>query len=343
MTPEQQPQPMLETRALTVRLGGQEILHQIDLTVRQGELMTLLGPSGCGKSTLLKAVAGLLEPDGGDVRIGGRSVTGLPTEKRGAVIVFQDLRLFPHMSVAGNIEFSLKLRGIPRSQRTETVRRLLEVVRLPGMEARRVSQLSGGQMQRVALARALAAQPRLLLLDEPFSSLDEGLRREMDDFVQELHRQSNITILMVTHDKGEALSISDRIALMIGGQLVQVDVPEAIYRHPATRQISDYWGNCSYLSDYVEHERFYHPALQAAAPGCPDGRWTARIRPGTVRLLEEGPWEVTRVRYQGESSLVSLRLDDSTLTALTGGPVPVGTQWGVSIDAGELQFFPTDG
>lgn len=316
MTPEQQPQPMLETRALTVRLGGQEILHQIDLTVRQGELMTLLGPSGCGKSTLLKAVAGLLEPDGGDVRIGGRSVTGLPTEKRGAVIVFQDLRLFPHMSVAGNIEFSLKLRGIPRSQRTETVRRLLEVVRLPGMEARRVSQLSGGQMQRVALARALAAQPRLLLLDEPFSSLDEGLRREMDDFVQELHRQSNITILMVTHDKGEALSISDRIALMIGGQLVQVDVPEAIYRHPA---------------------------LQAAAPGCPDGRWTARIRPGTVRLLEEGPWEVTRVRYQGESSLVSLRLDDSTLTALTGGPVPVGTQWGVSIDAGELQFFPTDG
>ena len=171
-------------------------------------------------------------------------------------------------------------------------------------------------MQRVALARALAAQPRLLLLDEPFSSLDEGLRREMDDFVQELHRQSNITILMVTHDKGEALSISDRIALMIGGQLVQVDVPEAIYRHPA---------------------------LQAAAPGCPDGRWTARIRPGTVRLLEEGPWEVTRVRYQGESSLVSLRLDDSTLTALTGGPVPVGTQWGVPIVAGELKFSPTAG
>lgn len=344
MTPEPQQPPMLELRALCVSRGGQEILHQLSLSVGRGELVTLLGPSGCGKSTLLKTVAGLLTADCGDIRIGGSSVLSLPTEKRGAVIVFQDLRLFPHLSVAGNIEFPLRLLGISRSRRAEEVRRLLDIVHLPGLEYRRVSQLSGGQMQRVALARALAAQPRLLLLDEPFSNLDEELRREMDDFVQELHRQSDITIVMVTHDKREALSISDRIALMMNGRLVQMDVPEEIYRRPATRQISDYWGNCSYLAGQVKAPFFYHPALPAPVPTpcCKDGRWTARIPLSGLRLLEQGPWEVIQSRYQGESSLVTLRLGDSTLTARTDAPIPAGVLRGVALEPDELILFPEE-
>ena len=215
-------------------------------------MISLLGPSGCGKSTLLKTVAGLLEAQGGDVCIEGSSVLNMPTEKRGAVIVFQDLRLFPNLSVEGNIEFSLKLKGISRSQREQRVRELLEIVKLPGMQKRKINELSGGQMQRVALARALAAQPRLLLLDEPFSSLDEQLREQMRSFVQELHQRTQTTIVMVTHDREEALSMSDRIALMIDGQIVQVDVPEKIYRYPISKRVSDYFGGCSYLSGQVK-------------------------------------------------------------------------------------------
>ena len=171
--------PNLRYGHLIVSLHKKEILHKMNLTVYKGEMISLLGQSGCGKSTLLKTVAGLLEAQEGDVCIEGSSVLNMPTEKRGAVIVFQDLRLFPNLSVEGNIEFSLKLKGISRSQREQRVRELLEIVKLPGMQKRKINELSGGQMQRVALARALAAQPRLLLLDEPFSSLDEQLREQI--------------------------------------------------------------------------------------------------------------------------------------------------------------------
>ena len=332
--------PELEIKNLTVSLRGREILHGIDLEIRQGEMISLLGPSGCGKSTLLKTVAGLLEAQQGDIFIGGKSVLGIPTEKRGAVIVFQDLRLFPHLTVAGNIEFSLRLQGMSRVQRAEKISQLLEVVRLPGMEKRKVSELSGGQMQRVALARALAAQPKLLLLDEPFSSLDEELREGMCSFVQELHRKYNMTIVMVTHDKEEAMSMSDRIALMIDGRLVQVDTPQQIYRYPASKRISDYFGGCGYLYGRVEKERFFHPALNVPASGCADGSWAARILPGMIHLQEEGGWEVIQVRYQGESSLVSLKMGDTVLMARSSSPPKLGTQCGIEIDTKNLLLLP---
>ncbi|MFR8052503.1 MAG: ABC transporter ATP-binding protein [Negativibacillus massiliensis] len=332
----QQLVPELEIRDLIVSLHKKEILHKINLTVYKGEMISLLGPSGCGKSTLLKTVAGLLEAQEGDVCIEGSSVLNMPTEKRGAVIVFQDLRLFPNLSVEGNIEFSLKLKGISRSQREQRVRELLEIVKLPGMQKRKINELSGGQMQRVALARALAAQPRLLLLDEPFSSLDEQLREQMRSFVQELHQRTQTTIVMVTHDREEALSMSDRIALMIDGQIVQVDVPEEIYRRPINKRVSDYFGGCSYLSGQVKNGIFYHPVLQMPVSDYADGDWVARILPGMVHLCEDGNWKVTKVCYQGESSLVTLQREDSILTARVMEAPGVGKMCGVRVDAEEL-------
>lgn len=208
---------------INVELGKKHILKNVSLEVKTGQLISLLGSSGCGKSTLLKTVAGIIEPSSGDVIIDGKSVLGVPVHRRGAVIVFQDLRLFPHMSVAENVEFALKMSGIKKQQYREIAREQLEKVRLEGLEDRRISQISGGQMQRVALARAFAVRPSVMLLDEPFSSLDEELRLEMGNLLIELQRESELTTVLVTHDTQEARRLSDAIAYMKDGEIVRYE------------------------------------------------------------------------------------------------------------------------
>ena len=208
---------------INVELGKKHILKNVSLEVKTGQLISLLGSSGCGKSTLLKTVAGIIEPSSGDVIIDGKSVLGVPVHRRGAVIVFQDLRLFPHMSVAENVEFALKMSGIKKQQYREIAREQLEKVRLEGLEDRRISQISGGQMQRVALARAFAVRPSVMLLDEPFSSLDEELRLEMGNLLIELQRESELTTVLVTHDTKEARRLSDAIAYMKDGEIVRYE------------------------------------------------------------------------------------------------------------------------
>jgi len=210
----------LELKRLTVELGGKEILHSLDCRVEDGCFLSLLGPSGCGKSTLLKTVAGILPQSGGEVWMGGRCVDDLPPHRRGAVIVFQDMRLFPHLTAEENVAFPLKMRGVSRQERRRRALELLERVQLGGLGGRRPHQLSGGQQQRVALARALAAQPNLLLLDEPFSGLDEELRGQMRDLVRRLHDETGCTTLLVTHDREEARVLSDRILRMEAGRLL---------------------------------------------------------------------------------------------------------------------------
>ena len=218
----------LEIEGLCVSLQGSPVLDRLDLGVREGEILALLGPSGCGKSTLLKTIAGLLPTDAGSIRINGEDMSFVPAHRRGAVIVFQELRLFPHRNVADNIAFPLKMQGVDKKNRRLRVEELLEQIQMTGMADRRISQLSGGQQQRVALARALAAGPRLLLLDEPFSSLDEELRGEMRSLVLRLHREHGMTTVLVTHDKEDARALADRVALMSAGRILRVGAPEEL-------------------------------------------------------------------------------------------------------------------
>ena len=246
----------LSVKGLNVSYGKNHILKDINLEIESGEFVSILGKSGCGKTTLIKSIAGLLETDNGDINIFDKNVAGLPPEKRQTVIVFQDLRLFPHMNVEDNIAFAMKLKKMDKAVIKEKVERLLAQVRLSGFGKRKVSRLSGGQMQRVALARALGAEPKLLLLDEPFASLDEDLRKEMGELVRRLHRENGITTVMITHDKEEAMELSDRLALMEEGRILAFDSPERLYNSPKDIKTAAMLGDVNFFKGQVDGSTF---------------------------------------------------------------------------------------
>ena len=246
----------LSVKGLNVSYGKNHILKDINLKIESGEFVSILGKSGCGKTTLIKSIAGLLETDNGDIGIFDKNVAGLPPEKRQTVIVFQDLRLFPHMNVEDNIAFAMKLKKMDKAVIKEKVEKLLAQVRLSGYEKRKVSRLSGGQMQRVALARALGAEPKLLLLDEPFASLDEDLRKEMGELVRRLHRENGITTVMITHDKEEAMELSDRLALMEEGRILAFDSPEGLYNSPKDIKTAAMLGDVNFFKGQVDGSTF---------------------------------------------------------------------------------------
>ena len=222
-------------------------LDDVDLAVRPGEFLTLLGPSGSGKTTLLMAIAGFVRPDAGTIRIGAEDVTRLPVNKRDIGIVFQNYALFPHMSVLGNVEYPLLVRKLPRGEARERALAALARVQLEDYAARDIAALSGGQRQRVALARAVVFEPRILLMDEPLSALDKNLREQMQFEIRKLHDELGITTVYVTHDQREALTMSDRIAVMNKGRIEQLDAPEAIYTRPCSRFVADFMGEANVI------------------------------------------------------------------------------------------------
>jgi putative spermidine/putrescine transport system ATP-binding protein len=232
---------------LTKRFGTHAAVHDVTLEVQDGELMCLLGPSGCGKTTTLRMIGGFIVPDSGDIQIGGRSVTALPPERRPTAMVFQRYNLWPHMTVAGNIAFGLKLRRMSSEVIDQKIRDVLALVGLPGSAQKYPHQLSGGEQQRVAVARALVLEPQILLLDEPFSNLDARLRVHMREEVKQLQRKIGITTVFVTHDQEEALTIADRIAVMKDGVLQQVDTPDALYARPQTLFVADFIGTMNLI------------------------------------------------------------------------------------------------
>jgi len=238
---------MIELRNVTKSYGHIVANDNIDLGILRGELMTLLGPSGCGKTTALRCITGHNTPDEGRVFIDGEDVTDVPTHRRELGMVFQNFALFPHMTVFENVEFPLMIRNLPRGERRERVINALKLIRMEGYEEHYPRQLSGGQQQRVGLARALVYSPKVLLFDEPLSNLDAKLREEMRFEIRELVNRLDITAVYVTHDQEEALALSDRVAIMNAGRLVQVGTPEDIYEYPESRFIADFIG----LSDFI--------------------------------------------------------------------------------------------
>ena len=304
----------LKITDLYVDLQKDEILKGINLEIKTGEFVSLLGASGCGKSTLLKSIAGLLEVKSGEIFIDDRPITGLAPEQRGTVIVFQDLRLFPHMTVEQNISFAMELKKVPKDVQKKKVKELLEAVQLPGFEKRKIREMSGGQKQRVALARALAADPKLLLLDEPFSSLDENLRYEMARLVKKLHVQMGLTVIMVTHDKAEAMKISDRIALMQAGQVLQYDKPQEMFYHPKLKAVADYMGQTNYVKGIVENGKFISKMVSFETEK-EEGSYELMIRPSDIHLTDNSPCrcKVREVLFEGETAEVTLEFEDQKL------------------------------
>ena len=231
---------------------GEAVLDDISLVISQGEFITLLGSSGCGKTTTLRIIAGLEQPDEGSVWLDGREVTGLEPNQRDVNTVFQNYALFPHMNVAENIGYGLKLKKVPKAEIKKKVSRMLELVQLEGYEKRKPSELSGGQKQRVAIARALVNNPKVLLLDEPLGALDLQLRRAMQIELKHLQKKLGITFIYITHDQEEAINMSDRIAVMKGGRIEQMGTPDEIYNHPKTSYVATFVGNANILHGVVE-------------------------------------------------------------------------------------------
>lgn len=231
---------------------GEDVLDDICLTVARGEFVTLLGSSGCGKTTTLRIIAGLEQTDSGSVWINGQDVTKLPPDKRDVNTVFQNYALFPHMNVAENIGYGLKLRKVPRGEIKKKVAQMLELVQLEGYEKRKPSELSGGQKQRVAIARALVNNPKVLLLDEPLGALDLQLRRAMQIELKHLQKKLGITFIYITHDQEEAINMSDRIAVMRDGRIEQIGTPDEIYNHPKTSYVATFVGNANILHGVAE-------------------------------------------------------------------------------------------
>ena len=296
-------------------------LKNISLNITSGEFMTLLGQSGSGKTTLLMVLAGFTNPDSGSVKFGEEEVVLKPPHLRGIGMVFQNYALFPHMTVEQNVGYPQKLRGVGKVETSKSVEEALETVKLGGLGHRKVDELSGGQRQRVALARAIVFKPKILLMDEPLSALDKKLREEMQIELRQLHDTLNMTTVYVTHDQKEALTMSDRITVIDGGELMQLGTPNEIYDHPDNGFIADFIGESSLLPVKVKNSKAVigGTEIKVAQPLDRDGEFLLVVRPEKVFLAtsrkkkDENYFDGTLIDsiFQGESQLLVIRLDSN--------------------------------
>ncbi len=306
---------------LTKHYGTSHAVNGISVKIENGEFISLLGPSGCGKTTTLKMIAGFEDATSGAIRFDGKDVVHVPAEKRDIGMVFQNYALFPHMTVAQNLAFGLEMRRRPKREIAERTARVLDIVQLSGYADRYPRQLSGGQQQRVALARALVIEPRILLLDEPLANLDAKLREEMRVFIRDLQKRVGITTVYVTHDQAEAMTMSDRVVVMFGGQIAQYGAPADIYDRPASLEVAQFVGQVNILSGrLLSTEANDISVIDTAlgtvrifnAPRSPDGAVTLVLRPEAVELFPESAGQtgatatITASYYSG--SLIDYRL-----------------------------------
>lgn len=297
----------VQLKALSKQFHEVAAVKQLDLAIASGELVALLGPSGCGKTTTMRMIAGLLTPTSGDICFDGRSVLAIPPERRGAVMVFQKHLLFPHMNVAENVGFGLKMRGVAKAEIAQRVSAMLDLVQLSGFEGRRAHALSGGQQQRVALARALIIEPQVLLLDEPLANLDANLRLEMRRLIRTLQQRLGITMIFVTHDQEEAVMLADRVALMVNGVLQQYEEPRAFYERPRSTLVARFFRNENFLAGVKQGKQVQTAVglleIQNSQP-IADGPVYLTVRPehvqlGTATMANSVPAQIDTITYMG--------------------------------------------
>jgi len=302
--------PVLRIGAVGKKFGTTTVLDDCSLDVAEGEIVTLLGPSGCGKTTLLRCVAGFLDVDGGTIQIDGQDMAPVPVNRRPVGVVFQSYALFPHMTVERNVGYALRMRGLPRAEAATRVAEALRTVSLEGFADRYPVQLSGGQQQRVAIARVLVMQPRVLLLDEPFNALDAKLRGTMQVELRQLIRRLGLTSIFVTHDQEEALTMSDRIAVMRAGRIEQAATPDEIFDRPAT----------AYVADFIGSSNFWPARAESGRVALPDGQSVATPLAGAVQVMTRphnlrldpggaGPWGGTVAFHRTVGPLVEYHVE----------------------------------
>jgi iron(III) transport system ATP-binding protein len=326
----------LSVKGVVADYGAESVLRGLDLVVPEGDLVAVLGPSGCGKTTLLRVVAGLHPASAGRIELNGRDLSGIPPERRGIGIVPQEGALFPHLSVGRNVAF-----GLNREQRRNgRVDELLELIGLAGFGKRMPSELSGGQQQRVALARALAPRPGVVLMDEPFSSLDAGLREELRDDVRSALRATGATALLVTHDQQEALGVADLVAVLRDGVVAQLGTPQQVYGEPADLGVALFVGDAVTFVTNAADGMADTPLGRLRVNG--QGAGTVLLRPEQLHLGEGVPATVDDVRFHGHDATVLLRLANGTpLRSRAAGPIEVkpGEQTAITV-RGSALFFP---
>jgi ABC-type Fe3+/spermidine/putrescine transport system ATPase subunit len=331
---------------VSVAYGGTRVLSNITLDVARGELVALLGSSGCGKTTLLRSIAGFVTPQSGRIRVAGRDITALPPEKRGTAMMFQSYALWPHMTVAGNIGYGLKMRGVGRDAIARRVEEMLALLQMQGFGPRPVTQLSGGQRQRVALGRALAVDPSLLLLDEPMSNLDYKVRIELRHELRALQKRIGITAVYVTHDREEALTLADRIAVLDAGNVVQYGPPEQIFHEPASAFVAGFMG----ADNAIALTRRDDGTLSVNGQAAPGEPVTAHFRSDVARIDAPGgvqgaaelrlSGEVVQTLYVGQGYRYRVRTDGADVWAHASHRIDEGAPVAVVVPRDALLLFP---
>jgi ABC-type Fe3+/spermidine/putrescine transport system ATPase subunit len=347
---------LLELRNVVCRYGRRVVLNEVSLAIEAGEFCCLLGPSGCGKTTLLRAVGGYLHPELGTISLDGQDVTGCPPEKRGIGMVFQNYALFPHLSARENVGFGLEARGVPAAVRRRRIEEILDRIWLsPGERGRKPRELSGGQQQRVALARALVIEPKLLLLDEPLANLDRRLREKMRDELRELQRRTGVTTILVTHDQEEALSMAAKIAVMLGGRILQVGPPRELYERPRIPAVARLLGDANVLrvAESRNGSMLLEGGLTLRADGL-SGRPGAEIlfRPEHVLVgpaAEDHPHQaggiLQRLSFLGVDQIFEIRLAQGGSLKVRAAPdvlpsARIGDEVSVAVDADHAWVIP---
>lgn len=299
----------------------QEAVKNISMNVAKGQFVALVGPSGCGKTTTLRLLTGLIYPDSGKIVIDDKDVTNISTEKRDIVMVFQDPLLFPHMTIEQNIGFGLKMQGKPKVTIKNKVQEMLELIQLEGLENRYPDQISGGQRQRVALARALSLEPKVLVLDEPFSSLDPSLRGEMRELILKIHKKLKMTTICVTHDSEEAMHLADLIAVIFDGQIVQFAPPEEVYQKPENWRVAEFFGRCNIFECEVINNTVFWNEGNGQVKGLGNGSYTAFLRPENIQVSKTNDQQgfiqgkFIREIFSGEKSIYYCDIKGKTVIA----------------------------